>query len=416
MNIFDHTVNQWINERLVSWGLAVDVADKLDGFIVLIYVLVLILLINILFRWGVMRGVHWVTLRTKASWDNVLFDQKVMKHLCDIITPVVLSMMLPLAISALGIKATWITTLLVRVVQIAIVITSLRFISTFFEATFKLIVNRPAWHGKPIKGLLQIVQVLLALIGIILVIAIILNISPAGLLTGLGASAAVISFIFKDTLLGLVAGIQLAANDMLKVGDWIEMPSRGVDGTVVEVSLTTIKIRCWDNTLLTIPPYLLISEPFDNWQAMRDAGGRRVKRSLNVDMTSVHFASEEFVERLRNERSLAPLVERMSMQSAEGGVLTNLDLYMRAITEYLNTHPRVHHGMMVMVRQLQPTEWGLPMELYFFSSDVNWVPYEHLQTEVISHIIALAPLFDVRLYQAPSSHSLTHKFKNSAGA
>ncbi|MBQ3172916.1 MAG: mechanosensitive ion channel [Alistipes sp.] len=277
MNIFDHTVNQWINERLVSWGLAVDVADKLDGFIVLIYVLVLILLINILFRWGVMRGVHWVILRTKVSWDNVLFDQKVMKHLCDIITPVVLSMMLPLAISALGIETTWITTLLVRVVQIAIVITSLRFISTFLEATFKLIVNRPAWHGKPIKGLLQIVQVLLALIGIILVIAIILNISPAGLLTGLGASAAVISFIFKDTLLGLVAGIQLAANDMLKVGDWIEMPSRGVDGTVVEVSLTTIKIRCWDNTLLTIPPYLLISEPFDNWQAMRDAGGRRVK-------------------------------------------------------------------------------------------------------------------------------------------
>lgn len=416
MNFFDHTINEWINERLVSWGLTTTVADKLDGFIVLIYLVVLILVINILFRWGVMRGVRWIIAHTKASWDNILFDEKVMKHLCAIITPLVVNMMLPLAVSALGIKTEWIVVLAERIVEICIVITALRFISSFFEATFQLIVDRPAWHGKPIKGLLQIVKVLLALVGIILVIAIILNISPAGLLTGLGASAAVISFIFKDTLLGLIAGIQLSANDMLKVGDWIEVPSRGVDGTVVEVSLTTIKIRCWDNTLQTIPPYLLVSEPFDNWQAMRDAGGRRVKRSINVDMTSIHFATDEFVERLRGEKSLARLIERMSMQSTEGGMLTNLDLYMRAVTEYLNTHPRVHHGMMVMVRQLQPSEWGLPVELYFFSSDVNWVPYEHLQTEVISHVVALAPLFDIRLYQAPSSHALTHKIKNCLGA
>lgn len=415
-SFFDHTVNEWINERLVSWGLAADVADKLDGFIVLIYLIVLVLVINILFRWGVIRGVHWIIAHTKASWDNILFDNKVMKHLCAIITPMVVSMMLPLAFSALGVKTEWIITLIERIVDITIVITSLRFISTFFEATFQLIVDRPAWHGKPIKGLLQIVKVLLALIGIILVVAIVINISPAGLLTGLGASAAVVSFIFKDTLLGLIAGIQLSANDMLKVGDWIEMPSRGIDGSVVEVSLTTIKVRAWNNTLQTIPPYLLVSETFDNWQAMRDTGGRRIKRSLNVDMTSIGFATDDLVVRLRSEKALQPLLEHVAMESEEGGVLTNLDLYMRTVLAYLNAHPRVNHGMLTLVRQLQPSEWGLPVELYFFSSDVNWVPYENLQTEVISHVVALAPLFDIRLYQAPSTHALTHKIKNCAGA
>ena len=415
-SFFDHTVNEWINERLVSWGLTADVADKLDGFIVLIYLVVLVLVINILFRWGVIRGVHWIIAHTKASWDNILFDNKVMKHLCAIITPMVVSMMLPLAFSALGVKTEWIITLIDRIVDITIVITSLRFISTFFEATFQLIVDRPAWHGKPIKGLLQIVKVLLALIGIILVVAIVINISPAGLLTGLGASAAVVSFIFKDTLLGLIAGIQLSANDMLKVGDWIEMPSRGIDGSVVEVSLTTIKVRAWNNTLQTIPPYLLVSETFDNWQAMRDTGGRRIKRSLNVDMTSIAFATDDLVARLKGEKALQPLLEHVAMESEEGGVLTNLDLYMRTVLAYLNAHPRVNHGMLTLVRQLQPSEWGLPVELYFFSSDVNWVPYENLQTEVISHVIALAPLFDIRLYQAPSTHALTHKIKNCAGA
>lgn len=416
MNLFDHTVNEWINERLVAWGLSADVADKLDGFIVLIYIVVLILLINILFRWGVIRGIHWVIEHTKAKWDDILFDDKVTKRLTAVVTPIVVGMMLPMAVSALAIKSEWLITLIERGVDIIIVVTSLRFISTFFEATFQLVVDRPAWHGKPIKGLLQIVKVLLALVGIILVVAIVLNISPAGLLTGLGASAAVISFIFKDTLLGLIAGIQLSANDMLKVGDWIEVPGRGIDGSVVEVSLTTIKVRGWNNTLQTIPPYLLVSEPFDNWQAMRDTGGRRIKRSLNVDMTSIHFASEEFIARLRGEKMVAPLLEHVAVENAEGGILTNIDLYMRTIMAYINAHPRVNHNMLVLVRQLQPSEWGLPVELYFFSADVNWVPYENLQTEVISHVVALAPLFDIRLYQAPSSHSLTYKVKDYAGA
>ncbi len=406
MNPFDNTVGEWINELLIKWGLSADVADKLDGFIVLIYLVLLILVINLLFRWGVVRGIEWIIAKTKVSWDNILFEDKVMKRLCAIVTPLVINMMLPMVISSLDIHSKGIASFMQKAVDIAIVITSVRFIGMLLKATFDLIEHRPQWHGKPIRGLLQIVQVLLALIATILIICIIFNMSPVGLLTGLGASAAVISFIFKDTLLGLVAGIQLSANNMLKVGDWIEMPSRGIDGVIIEVSLTTIKIRSWGNTMQTIPPYLLVSEPFENWQAMRDSGGRRVKRSLNIDISTVRFATEELIAELHSNKTVSPIFDKIETQSLEGATLTNLDLYMRSVDEYLNMHPRIHKGMTIMVRQLQPTEWGIPIELYFFSSDVNWIPYEHLQTEVISHVVALAPLFGLRLYQAPSTLDL----------
>ena len=307
-----------------------------------------------------------------------------------------------MAISALNISSEWAISTLEKGVDIYVVIAFALFMNTLFKAIFSIMVHRPAWQGKPLDGLLQIVQVIITLVAGILIVAILIQRSPTGLLTGLGASAAVISFIFKDTLLGLVAGVQLSANNMLKVGDWIEMPSRGIDGTVIEVSLTTIKVRSWDNTIQTIAPYLLISEPFSNWQAMRDTGGRRIKRSLNIDMNTVQFMSDDAIAKLNENEFIAKLLSAIKTETAEGEQITNLDLYMRAINRYIDLHPRVNHTMIAMVRQLQPNEWGLPIELYFFSADVNWVPYEHLQAEVISRIIALAPHFNLRLYQAPS--------------
>ena len=178
---------------------------------------------------------------------------------------------------------------------------------------------------------------------------------------------------------------------------------------MIEVSLTTIKVRSWDNTIQTIAPYLLISEPFSNWQAMRDTGGRRVKRSLNIDMNSVQFMDEEAITKLRDNEVIAKLLPNIKTQTEEGEMITNLDLYMRVVNRYIDLHPRVNHTMIAMVRQLQPNEWGLPIELYFFSADVNWVPYEHLQAEVISRIIALAPHFGIRLYQAPSGQDFKTK-------
>lgn len=403
MNIFDHSIKADIYNRLVGWGVAESTATVLDGIIILAYLVLLVLIINIVLRWGVVRGIQWIVRRTRVSWDDILFDSKVVQRLTGIVTPVVIKMMLPLAISALEISQEWIVDVLYKGIDILIVLAGLRFVNRLLKTLYELMLRRPAWHDKPIKGLLETMQVVLAIVGIILIVAILIDKSPAGLLTGLGASAAVISFIFKDSLMGLLAGVQLSANNMLKVGDWIEMPSRGIDGSVIEVTLTTIKIRRWDNTCQTIPPYLLISEPFTNWQAMRDSGGRRVKRSLNVDMTSIGFMTDELLAKLRTNSNVAPLLEGVATTLPEGGALTNLDLYMRVVNRYIDIHPRVNHTMLAMVRQLQPTEWGLPIELYFFTQAIDWVPHEHLQTEVMSHVVALAPLFGIRLYQAPSS-------------
>ncbi len=404
-NLFDSSIKIEIYNTLIKWGCSDAVASILDGIIILLYVTLFIALINISLRWGVMGTIHWLVKKTHVWWDDLLFDRKVMRHLCGIVTPIVINLTLPLLISSLDISREWFIDILYKGIDIYVIIACLIFINTLFKTLFAIIEHRPTWKGKPIKGLLETLQVVLVIIGSILIIAVIIDKSPTGLLAGLGASAAVISFIFKDSLMGLVAGVQLSANNMLKVGDWIEMPSRGIDGVVVAVSLTTIKIRSWNNTLQTIPPYLLISEPFDNWQAMRDSGGRRIKRNINIDMSSVRFADEAFIESLRTNEATAEIMKSIATSLEEGGVVTNLDIYMRYINRYLDTHPRLNHTMTCMVRQLQPTEWGLPVELYCFSANVNWVPYEHLQAEIFSHIVALAPLFSIEIYQAPAGSS-----------
>ena len=189
------------------------------------------------------------------------------------------------------------------------------------------------------------------------------------------------------------------------------MPKHGVDGIVEEVALTTVKIRGWDNTLQTLPPYLLISEPFDNWQAMRDRGGRRIKRSLNIDMTTISFVSDELVERLRSNPTTAKLIEEVAPISDTMAEPTNLDLFMRYSERYIRNHPKVHKEMLIIVRQLQPSEWGLPVEIYCFSKAVDWIPHEQLQSELISHIVALIPLFDLGIYQAPTA--LAHSKRES---
>ena len=315
--MFSESIMTEVYQRLLKWGLSTHAAETLDGVVIIVYLLLLILVINLLFRWGVMRTTNWVVQRTKVEWDNILFSDKVLKRLCGIVTPIVIDLLLPVAVSALNISSEWIISTLEKSVEIYVVIAFTLFMNTLFKAVFSIMVHRPAWQGKPLDGLLQIVQVIIVLVAGILIVAILIRRSPTGLLTGLGASAAVISFIFKDTLLGLVAGVQLSANNMLKVGDWIEMPSRGIDGTVIEVSLTTIKVRSWDNTIQTIAPYLLISEPFANWQAMRDTGGRRVKRSLNIDMTSVQFVDDETLSKLRQHEVISKLLSGIKTESVE---------------------------------------------------------------------------------------------------
>lgn len=403
ISYFFHTL---VERLLMMTSLSHTTIDKLERWVILLIIILFALIVDMVIRIGVARVLQQIVSRTKATWDDHIFNKDVIKRLCNFVTPTIIYILLPIAFSSTDGSNDGMHLILERGVEVWMVIACIRFVNVLLKVLFDIAEQHPAWQGKPIKGLLQTGQGIVMGIGAILIVSILIDKSPTLLLTGLGASAAVLMLIFKDSILGLVAGVQLSANNMLKVGDWISMPSRGIDGEVEEVSLTTIKVRGWDKTLQTLPPYLLISEPFQNWQAMRSAGGRRIKRSLNVDMTSIRFADEAYIEQLRSNEQSRVLIEDIATQSNEGDRLTNLDLFMRAVNNYLLHHPRVNPNMTIMVRQLQPSEWGLPIEMYCFSANVNWVPYENLQTEIISYVVAAAPLFGLRMYQAPSGMDL----------
>ena len=293
-------------------------------------------------------------------------------------------------------------------------------IFSLLDVILKLAQKFPAASQLPLKGIFQGIKLVTAIIIGILVISLLIGQSPAILISGLGAMAAVLMLVFKDPILGLVAGIQLSANDMLKLGDWLEMPKYGADGAVTDIGLTTVKVRNWDNTITTIPPYLLISDSFQNWQGMQESGGRRVKRSINIDMTSVHFCTPEMLAKYRKIQLLKDYVDETEKVVEEynkehhidnsvlvnGRRQTNLGVFRAYLTNYLKNLPTVNQDLTCMVRQLQPTETGIPLELYFFSANKVWVAYEGIQADVFDHVLAIIPEFDLRVFQNPSGADL----------
>ena len=406
--VVEQTTNEileLVNTKLMEWGVSAKTADSIDEWVLLLMIVLLALSVDVVLRRVVLRLVRNIVRRTKAAWDDLLFDHNVLSRLCNIVIPLTIYALLPLAFPKED-SHSLLTTVINRGVDIYIVVAFVRFFNAVIRMSFEIADKRPALHGRPIKGLMQTCQVIVLCIASILIIAIIIDKSPTMLLTGLGASAAVLMLIFQNSILGFVAGIQLSVNKMLKVGDWISMPSHGVDGIIEEVALTTVKIRAWDNTLQTIPPYLLINEPFDNWQAMFETGGRRIKRSLNIDMTSVKFLDAKLLERITENELAKAAIADVPTQTQEGLPLTNLDLFTRSINRFIATHPRVNDKMLTMVRQLQPTQWGMPIEIYCFSADTRWVYYEGLQNEIMAYIVALAPCFELKVYQAPSGYDI----------
>ena len=245
----------------------------------------------------------------------------------------------------------------------------------------------------PLKALFQGLQVALWFVGGIIVLAILIGKSPKVLLTGLGASAAVLMLIFKDSILGFVAGVQLSQNNMLRIGDWIQMPDGSANGTVEEITLNTVKVRNWDNTITMMPPYTLVSSPFKNWRGMAESGGRRVDKRIWLDITSVDVCTDEFLADLR---ASVPLLKDYVVQ---GKGTTNSQLYRAYIQLYLRSHPIVAQNLDLIIAQREQTEFGLPIEVYFFLTDKVWDQFENIQSDIFDHLISMAPAFHLRLYQ-----------------
>ena len=413
-----NAVMQEVNRTLVSAGVDEVWADKIDNLIVLLFIIGIALLANLICRKIILRVVAKLVKQTKATWDDIVFNHKVMVNVSRMVAPILIYIAIPIAFPEHADSD--LLDFLRRLCLIYIIAVFLRFISALFTAVYQVYSEREQYRDKPLKGLLLTAQVILFFIGAIIIISILINQSPMVLLTGLGASAAILMLVFKDSIMGFVSGIQLSANNMLKVGDWITMPKYGADGTVIEVTLNTVKVRNFDNTITTIPPYLLISDSFQNWQGMQESGGRRVKRFIKIDMTSVRFCTPEMLEKYRKTQLLTNYVEETERVVEEynkehdidnsvlvnGRSQTNLGVFRAYLTNYLRSLPTVNQEMTCMVRQLQPTETGIPLELYFFSANKVWVAYEGIQADVFDHVLAIIPEFGLRVFQNPSGEDL----------
>lgn len=354
-----------------------------------------------LFRHLVIPAVHKITSRTKATWDDYLFNEKMMTSFCRMIPPIMFYLLLPFVFN----NVPQVLDILLKGCLIYLVITTLMLVNSFLNSLYEISNEHETLRNRPLKGIYQMINLVAIGIGIILIISILIDQNAATILAGLGASAAVLMLIFKDSILGLVAGVQLSANDMLRPGDWITMPKYGADGDVLEVSLTTVKVRNFDKTITTIPPYALVSDSFQNWRGMRETGGRRIKRSIFIDMTTVHFCSEKEKIMFASRGWIDEAQAKPETQ------VVNLYVFRNYLQNYLREHPRTHKELMIMVRQMQPTSEGLPLEIYCFSNTTVWLEYEQIQGEIFDHILAIIPEFGLRIFQRPSGNDLSTTIK-----
>lgn len=396
-----------------------DVDLTLAGYLSYIVIFLLILLLcvvaNFITKRVVIRIITKVVKNTRFKWDDILLERKVFHKLSHVVPAIIIyhfASVFPESFRQIIEKGA----------MAYLIIMGLVIISSALNAMNDIYQTYQVSRIKPIKGYIQVVKIIIVTIGVILVIANLIGKSPLLLLSGIGALSAVFMLVFKDSLLGLVAGIQLSTNDMVQVGDWIQMPKYGADGDIIDISLNTVKIQNFDKTITMIPSYALISDSFINWRGMQTAGGRRIKRSLFVDTNSISFCSDEMIHNFKNIDYLVNYVTTREREIIEyniknkvnqssrvnGRALTNIGVFRAYITNYLQHHPGINQEMTLMVRQLAPTENGLPIEIYAFTNNTEWAVYETVQADIFDHLFAVAPEFGIQIFQNPTGND----FKN----
>ena len=380
------TILHWLSD----WGVPVFAHEYLYWTITLLCVVLVIYMVNLIFRRLLSPAIRKVTNKTTFEWDEIVLSDSMLKDISRLIPPILLAVLLPIVF----VEGSDVLDFVMRINNIYLVIVVAKLFCTFLASLYNLSLHHERLKNHSLQSVYQMLKVLVVCVALIIVVSILINKNPGYILTALGASAAVLMLVFKDMIVGLVAGVQLSVNDMLRPGDWIAMPKYGADGDVIEVSLTTVKVQNWDKTITTIPPYALVSDSFQNWRGMQESGGRRVKRSVYIDMRSIQFCTEEQIKEFESKGWLEG-IERADDRPV------NLHVFRNYLEKYLRNHPRVNQDMTIMVRQLQPTVEGLPLELYFFSAGTAWIQYEQLQSEIFEHLFAILPTFGIRIFQSP---------------
>ncbi|MEA2031100.1 MAG: mechanosensitive ion channel family protein [candidate division Zixibacteria bacterium] len=401
----------WLTETgLDSW-----LAGYLSWLGIALGVIVLAWVSNYVAKKIVLAFVNRIIRKTQTKWDDILLEHKVFLRLSHI-APAVIFYFLAYLFPP-------IQNIIQHLATAYMILAGLLAFNAFLSAVIDIYRTFEMSKSRPIKGYVQIVKVLAIISLSIVMLATIMNIKVWPILSGMGAMTAILLLVFKDSILGLVASIQLSSNDMVRIGDWIEMPNHGADGDVFDISLNTVKVQNWDMTISTIPAYSLISESFINWRGMSESGGRRIKRSIKLDMTSIKFCTSEMLDKFEKFQLISGYIRSRrkeiteynkehnvdTLVSVNGRNITNVGTFRAYIIAYLHNHPKIHNDMTFLVRQLNPSEHGLPIEIYVFSNDQAWANYEAIQSDIFDHLLAVIPEFDLRVYQFPTGSDFLKK-------
>ena len=384
------SLGSWMNEILIDWGVDPKLANMFDETIIAVLMIGVSIGLDYLCQAIFVGGMKHYTKRAPHQWNTLLMKRRVVHHLIHILPGVLVYFLLPLAF----VRGKEILDFSQKICAVYIIAAILFTINGLLLVMLDVYNARDKQKNRPMKGFVQVLQVLLFFIGGIVIIAVLVNKSPMTLFAGLGASAAVLMLVYKDSILGFVAGVQLSANDMLRIGDWIQLPNGVANGTVEEITLNTVKIRNWDETISTVPPYTLVNNSFQNWRGMQESGGRRVNKNIYLDMTTLKFCTPEDLDAIRKN---VPLMA--DYQPAEGEVPTNSQLYRIYIERYLRSLPVVNQDMDLIISQKEPTTYGVPIQVYFFSRNKVWREYERIQSDIFDHLLAIVGKFDLKLYQ-----------------
>ncbi len=404
------------SDLIISWLTSMSISEvaalKLSNLIIFGSVLLLGVIIYLILKYIVLKIIKAFAKKTASQWDDILVENRFFQRIILLIPAMIIYKIGPDLVQDISGLSRLVQVLLQ--VYIVFILTSI--INAFLNSTHDIYQQYDISKIKPIKGYIQVVKIIIYIIVGVLILSILIGTSPWPILTGMGAISAILLLIFKDTILGLVGSVQLSALDMVRPGDWIEMPKHDADGSVIDMNLTTVKVRNWDMSITTIPTYALISESFRNWRGMTESGGRRIKRSILINMNSVKFCTPEMLERFRKIHLIKDYIDNKEEELLEYNTVNNIDstvivngrrqtnigVFRAYLKEYLMNHPLLNKDMTLMVRQLHPNEKGVPMEIYVFSADRAWVNYEQLQSDIFDHILASVPQFDLEIFQVPA--------------
>ncbi|MDD2216590.1 MAG: mechanosensitive ion channel [Eubacteriales bacterium] len=397
---------------LVEKGINQQVSGYLSVVIMVFIILITCVLANLIIKKVVISIITYFTKRNKLKWNEILLKRKVFHRLALFIPGIIVYFSAPV-FQTVQDQIQKLALTYIYIIATIVICSLLDSVNDYYSTL-------PISNVRPIKGFVQVLKIITFIIFVIIIIANIIGKSPLIMLSGLGALAAVFSFVFKDLILGLVAGVQLTSNDMLRIGDWIEVPKYGADGDVIELSLTTVKVQNFDKTIVTLPAYALISDSFKNWRGMQEAGGRRIKRSIFIDTNSIQFCTKEMLDKLKKFDYLTNYITEKEGEIIQynldhhvdenslfnGRQLTNVGLFRIYITNYLKKHPKIHQRMTQLIRQLPPGEHGLPLEIYVFTNDTNWETFEGVQSDIFDHLLAIVSAFDLRVFQNPTGYDM----------